>query len=215
MVIRCRKGQFMTEDRRCLVVDRQPVVRLGIRELLASRFVVEEAADWPAARDLLTDIGAFDVAVVDIDRTGDGLPAGATLIKALRREHPAMGLVAHTGRAETVAATEAMDAGASAFVVRSSPAAALREAVEAAAERSRFVDPAATGKRKPGTASLTKRQRQILQLLADGHSTISAAEQLGLSSETVRTHAKGVLGRLHARDRAHAVAIGLRAGLID
>lgn len=205
----------MTEDRRCLVVDRQPVVRLGIRELLASSFEVEEAADWPAARDLLTEMGNFDVAVVDIDRSRDGEPAGAKLIKALSRERPGMGIVAHARRGERVAATRAIEAGASAFVVRSSPAESLRQAIEAAADRDRYIDPAAGGRRKANGATLTKRQREILQLLADGHSTGSAAEQLGLSSETIRTHTKGVLARLSARDRAHAVAIGLRSGVID
>ena len=62
---------------------------------------------------------------------------------------------------------------------------------------------------------LTRRQREILQLYADGLSTESAAQRLGLSTETVRTHTKGVLARLEARDRAHAVAIGLRNALIE
>jgi DNA-binding NarL/FixJ family response regulator len=205
----------MTEDRRCLVVDRQPVVRLGIRELLSSGFEVEEAADWPAARDLLTEVGSFDLVVVDIDRSRDGEPAGPTLIRAVRRETPGMGIVAHGRRAERVAANRAIEAGASAFVVKSSSAEAWREAIEAAVERDRYIDPAARVRRKAGGASLTKRQREILQLLADGHSTGSVADQLGLSSETIRTHTKGTLARLKARDRAHAVAIGFRTGLID
>ena len=62
---------------------------------------------------------------------------------------------------------------------------------------------------------VTPRQRQILQMFADGHSTDEAAKRLGLSAETVRTHAKATLPRLGARDRAHAIAIALRSSLID
>ena len=52
-------------------------------------------------------------------------------------------------------------------------------------------------------------------MIADGQSTLQVAKGLGLSSETVRTHTKAALARLKARDRAHAVAIGLRGSLID
>lgn len=205
----------MSEDRRCLVVDRQPVVRLGIRKLLAPKFEVEEAENWTAARDLLTEMGAFDVAILDLERPIPGEPGGAKLIRALRRERPGIGIVAHGRRPERLAANEALKAGASAFVAKSSPAATLFSAVEAAADRDRYVDPAARSKRGQAAATLTKRQREILQLLANGYSTSGAAEHLGLGAETIRSHTKGALARLKARDRTHAVAISLRAGLID
>ena len=77
-----------------------------------------------------------------------------------------------------------------------------------------FVDPAATGRAR-GRPSLTRRQRQILQLYADGHSTTRVAKRLGVSTETVRTHTKASLSRLGATDRAHAVAIAFRNSLIE
>jgi DNA-binding NarL/FixJ family response regulator len=110
-------------------------------------------------------------------------------------------------------ATEAIRAGAMAYVVKSSPVEHLNDAVDAAAEAEKFVDPVAKGKR--GRHALTRRQREILQLFADGQSTAKAAKRLGLSAETVRTHTKAILARLKARDRAHAVAIALRTSLID
>lgn len=203
----------MTEDRRCLVVDGQPVVRIGVRELLDGQYDVEEASTWRDALDALTDTGAFDVAVVELDgrdRAEERL-AGPAMIRALRKAMPGTGIVAHARRAERQAANAAFDAGALAYVAKSSPAAALRQAIEAAAESSRFVDPAANGTNLP----LTPRQREILQHLADGHSTANVADRLDLSAETVRTHTKATLARLKARDRTHAVAIGLRAGLIE
>jgi DNA-binding NarL/FixJ family response regulator len=68
---------------------------------------------------------------------------------------------------------------------------------------------------KGSRGKLTRRQRQILQMLADGGSTPHAARELELSEETVKTHTKHILARLEARNRTHAVAIALRASLID
>jgi DNA-binding NarL/FixJ family response regulator len=104
------------------------------------------------------------------------------------------------------------DAGASAYVAKSSPAESLVAAVNAACDHERYVDPAANGN---GGAKLTRRQRETLQHFADGRSTSEVAERLGVTTETVRTHTKAVLARLEARDRAHAVAIGLRSSLIE
>ena len=207
----------MSDARRCLVVDGHPLVRLGVRQLLDERFLVEEAADGDDALEMLTDLGEFDVAIIDLERSqagDDGPPSGTAAIRALRKASPSLGIVAHGPRAERQAATDAMRAGATAYVAKSSPAAALTRAVDAAADAEPFVDPAAE-KASRGRGTLTRRQRQILQMIADGHSTTAAAKRLGLSSETVRTHTKAAFARLGARDRAHAVAISLRASLID
>jgi len=201
-------------DRRCLVVDGHAVTRIGVREVLDPDFQVEEASDWREALETQTCTGSFDVAVVELDgRLADGEPAGAAMIKALHRAMPGTGIVALARKAERHAANEALKAGASAYVAKTSPPEALRSAVEAAADAGRFVDPATDGGTSKDT--LTRRQRQTLQLLADGHSTTDVAHRLHLSAETVRTHTKATLARLGARDRAHAVAIALRTGLIE
>lgn len=206
----------MNEERRCLVIDEHPTIRLGVRELLADRYLVEEAPDGRAALDLLTSLGDFDVAVVELHSrrsNGADLLNGIGAIRALRKARPGLGIVAHGMRPEHNAASEAIDAGATAYVAKSSPAEELSRAVEAAADSEEFVDPAA--RKGNGRQALTRRQRQILQLYADGLSTDGAAERLGVSTETVRTHTKAALSRLEAHDRAHAVAIGLRSSLIE
>ena len=191
------------------------MVRLGVRRLLDERFEVEEAEDGRDALQMLTDIGDFDVAIIEMGRAqaaDEKAPTGTAAIRALRKARPGLGIVAHGARAERHVATEAMRAGATAYVAKTSPPESLTRAVDAAAEAEAFVDPAADNSHRP---ALTRRQRQILQMIADGHSTSGAAKRLGLSAETVRTHTKAVLARLGARDRAHAVAIGLRGSLID
>jgi DNA-binding NarL/FixJ family response regulator len=200
-----------------MVIDAQPTVRLGVREVLGRRYEVEEAENGHGALELLTSIGNFDVAIVDLGlangRDQDGELSGMAAIRALRQAQPGLGIVAHGPETQHHAATEAIKAGATAYVVKSSSVEELNRAVDAAVESERFVDPAA-GHPRRGSA-LTRRQREILQLYADGQSTARVAKRLGLSAETVRTHTKAILARLGARDRAHAVAIALRSSLIE
>jgi DNA-binding NarL/FixJ family response regulator len=204
-------------ERRCLIIDAQPTTRLGVRGLLADRYAVEEAEDGRDGLAQLIALGGFDVAIVELARnaTDADSPAGIDAIRALRDAQPGLGIVAHARRPERTVAAEAIDAGAAAFVAKSSPAGELARAVEAAAEAEVFVDPAAGARRELHGLSLTRRQREVLQLFADGHSTSDVARRLGLGTETIRTHTKAILARLGARDRAHAVATALRHGLID
>jgi DNA-binding NarL/FixJ family response regulator len=199
-----------------MVIDALPTVRLGVREVVGDRYEVDEAEDGTGALELLTSIGSFDVAVVDLCRAMNGHENGhlfgTDAIRALRKAQPDLGIVAYGPQPQQHAATEAIRAGATGYVVKSSPVESLHRAVEAAADSERFVDPAAGPSRRP---PLTRRQRQILQLYADGQSTAQVAKRLGLSAETIRTHTKAILARLGARDRTHAVAIALRGSLIE
>jgi len=198
------------------VIDDHPLVRLGVKGVLGADFEVHESASREEGLHLVRDIGDFDVAIVDMRWRKNGLEAsisGQEAIRALRHSSPALGIVAHGERPERHIANAAMQAGASAYVARTAGPAHLRRAVAAAAAQESFVDPAVPPKGSRG--KLTRRQRQILQLLADGESTTVAARQLDLSEETVKSHTKHMLVRLGARNRTHAVAIALRECLID
>jgi two-component system NarL family response regulator len=204
----------MNDERRCLIIDQQPTIRLGVRGLLEPRYEVEEVEDGRDALALITSVDDFDVAIVEfVSANGGDRLTGLGAIRALRKARPALGIVAHAPYPERHAASEAIGAGAIAYVAKSSPATALARAVDSAADSETFVDPAARS--GSGKQDLTRRQRQILQLYANGISTEHAAQRLGVSTETVRTHTKAVLSRLDARDRTHAVAIGLRSALIE
>lgn len=198
------------------MIDGHPLVRLGVRNALADGFVVEEVDSHEKALDLVRDIGNFDVAILDTSRRamnpGDSL-SGGEAIRALRRTEPQLGIVAHGDRAERHLATAALQAGATAYVSRTASTEHLRKAVQAALAQEGFVDPAVPPRGRRG--KLTRRQRQILQLLANGGSTTLAARELGLSEETIKTHTKNAVARLEARNRTHAVAIALRESLID
>jgi DNA-binding NarL/FixJ family response regulator len=198
------------------VIDDHPLVRLGVRGVLENDFEVHESASREEALELVRDIGDFDVAIVDLRRRQNGAEvsiSGQEAIRALRRSASGLGIVAHGERPERHIANAALQAGASAYVSRTASAAELRQAVDAAAAQESFVDPAVPPKGSRG--KLTRRQREILQLLANGESTTVAARELDLSEETVKTHIKTALSRLNARNRTHAVAIALRECLID
>jgi DNA-binding NarL/FixJ family response regulator len=198
------------------VIDPHPLVRLGVRETLAGAFEIHESETREEAVEMVRDIGAIDVAIVDLHRgpdDGEDTICGDEAIKALLKSAPGLGIVAHGEQPERHIATAAMQAGASAYVSRTADAAELRRAVDAALRQETFVDPAVPPKGRRG--KLTHRQREILQLLANGESTTVAARELGLSEETIKTHTKNALARLGARNRTHAVAIALRESLID
>ncbi len=206
-------GRTLNTARACLVIDAQPVVRLGIASLLAPEYETEHAQDGREALEMLTNVGSFDVAVVEMrTAAGDGAPSGTATIRDLRAAQPALGVVALGVPLDRHAVRAAIDAGAAAYVSKRSSPASLRSAIDAAAEQEGYIDPDATGVARGG---LTRRQREVLQLFADGLSTDEAARRLGLSAETVRTHAKATLSRMGARDRAHAVAIAMRGSLIE
>ncbi|MGN6814537.1 MAG: LuxR C-terminal-related transcriptional regulator [Solirubrobacterales bacterium] len=198
------------------MIDGHPLVRLGIRKAIEDGFVVHESSTRDEALDLVRDIGDFDVAIVDMRWRGNGdgnSLTGPDAIRLLIRSSPALGIVAHGELPERHLANAAMQAGASAYVARTAGAAELRRAVDAAVAQEQFVDPNVPPKGSRG--KLTRRQREILQLLADGESTTFAARELDLSEETVKTHTKNALARLGAKNRTHAVAIALRECLID
>ena len=204
----------MSAERCCLIIDARPLTRQGIKRELGGDWDFEELADGLDAVELLSSVGRMDVAIVEMRSAELGAPSGTATIRALLHHQPGLGVIAHGGRIERHAIREALDAGATAYVSKRSSASTMRKAVEAVVEFESFIDPRV----KPdglGPRRITRRQREILQLFADGCSTEEVAKRLGLSAETVRTHAKACRARLDARDRAHAVAIALRGALID
>jgi two-component system, NarL family, response regulator len=184
--------------------------------VLADGFEVHESSSREEGLELVRDIGSFDVAIVDMRSCVNGSTTGLSgndAIRSLRKDEPGLGIVAHGDWAERHLATDAIQAGASAYISRVASAEELLRAVQAAMAQERFVDPAVPA---PGSrGKLTRRQRQILQRLANGESTTMAARELELSEETIKTHMKNILARLGARNRTHAVAIALRESLVE
>jgi DNA-binding NarL/FixJ family response regulator len=202
---------------RCLIIDDHPVVRQGIRALLEREIQEVEVTDaaTPDAAFGERRGGAEPPHVVIVDPRGAGAEV-ATLVAELDRELGSA-IVVFTSNGGARLLSEALKAGVKGYVRKDSPPEDLVRAIRAASSGEFYVDPAlsSTIVLEEGDRTLTARQREILQMLADGMQTEAVARKLGLSTETVRTHTKRILAKLHADTRTQAVAIAIRNGLIE
>jgi DNA-binding NarL/FixJ family response regulator len=200
---------------RCLIVDDHPVVRAGVRAVLEQAFSGAIIADAESVESL-SDIPAGDTPdVVIVDPWRAGVDVG-DVVKRLHSEIDAP-IVVFTSDGGARLLSEALKAGAKGYVRKDSPSEDLVRAIDAARAGEFYVDPglSSTIVLDEGDRTLSARQREILQMLADGMQTDAVAEKLGLSTETVRTHTKRILAKLEASTRTQAVAIGIRHGLIE
>jgi DNA-binding NarL/FixJ family response regulator len=199
----------------CLVVDEHPVVRQGVRALLEQGFHEVELLDAPSAEAALASAGEIKADVVLIDpRKGPGDTESTLTALAEKLDSPVVVFTADGGARQL---SEALKAGVKGYVRKDSPPDDLIRAIRAAIGGDFYIDPAlsSTIVLEEGERTLTARQREILQMLADGMQTDAVAKQLGLSTETVRTHTKRILAKLDADTRTQAVAIGIRNGMIE
>jgi DNA-binding NarL/FixJ family response regulator len=199
----------------CLILDEHPVVRTGVKALLADACPGVRVAEADSLDGALESGSKRSPDVVIVDPRHAGAELGE-LVKRLDRELGAP-LVVFTADGGARMLSEALRAGVKGYVRKDSPPSDLVRAVEAARGGEFYVDPAlsSTIVLEEGDRTLSARQRQILQMLANGMQTDHVASELGLSTETVRTHTKRILAKLEASTRTQAVAIGIRFGLIS
>jgi DNA-binding NarL/FixJ family response regulator len=198
-----------------LVVDEHPVVRQGVRALLERGFDAAEVTDASSLQAALDDMGTNhpDVTIVDPWRAGGEVESILTTLTS-KFGSP---IVVFTADGGARLLSDALKAGVKGYVRKDSPGEDLVRAIQAARDGEFYVDPAlsSTIVLDEGDKTLSDRQREILQMLADGMQTEAVAIKLGLSTETVRTHTKRILAKLAADTRTQAVAIGIRTGLIE
>ena len=200
---------------RCLIVDDHPVVRAGVRAVLEQAFDDVEIADADSIEHVSEVAKDANPDVVIIDPWRAGVDVGE-IVGQLQSQVKAP-IVVFTSDGGARLLSEALKAGVKGYVRKDSPSADLVRAIEAARTGEFYVDPglSSTIVLDEGDRTLSARQREILQMLADGMQTDAVAEKLGLSTETVRTHTKRILAKLEASTRTQAVAIGIRHGLIE
>lgn len=205
---------------RCLAVDDHSVVRQGLALLLQDSDEVElvgvvrngeEAIE--AVRELQPQVVLMDVRLPGID--------GISTVKRIHAAAPSVQFVVFSAYGDKRLLTDAIAAGARGYVMKGAPPEDLTRAIRTVADGKPFIDPALsptllmTEARGNDNHALTEREREIVQLLAEGHHTEVIANRIGLSVETVKADTKRVIGKLQADTRTHAVAIALRQSLID
>ena len=205
---------------RILLADDHAVVREGIRGLLErnGHQVVAEAADGLEAVRLAETV-AWDVAVIDIGMSGmNGLDAA----RAMLRHHPLARIVLLTMYTEDAYVLHALKAGVRAYVLKTQAASDLLEAIRAAVAGETYLSPgisegvidAAISGNGIVADPLTARERQVLQLISEGHTTKEVASVLGVSVKTADTHRANIMRKLDVHETAGLVRYAVRAGLI-
>jgi DNA-binding NarL/FixJ family response regulator len=197
-----------------IVVDDHLAMRRGIELLLreAGFRIAGVAGALEEARTVLAR-RRFDVALLDVQL---GQESSVALVEDLLRADPAAPIVLYTGYTRSDSLLhEAVRAGARGFVLKTSPAPRLTDALRAVAAGGTYVDPELAGHLAEDgelqrLASLSARELEVLELLADGLNGQTIADRLFLSPETVRTHVRNATAKLGARTRVQAVAMVVR-----
>lgn len=203
---------------RVVLVDDHELIRQGLRHAFAAQddFEVVGEAGTAEAGGLLVNELLPDVVVLDV-RLPDG--NGLELARALRVNHPHLGIVILTMYAGDEQLFGALDAGASAFVAKDAPAddvvAAARHAAATPTGFAAATLAEAMRRRLDNTGPrLSAREQQVLELLADGLPIAAIARRLFISESTAKTHISKLYEKLGAGNRAQVLMAALRHGLI-
>jgi len=211
-----------TDKIRVVLADDHAVLRHGVRSLIDSQpdmTVVAEAADAGDAVDRCVE-NAPDVAILDLTMPGGG---GLTALRAMRTRCPNVRVVVLTMHDDVAHMRAVLDAGAVGYLAKRSAGPDLLEAVRevhagrtyvraslgTAPARGAPPDPAAV------TAALSRRELEVLKLLALGHSNREVALRLGIAKKSIDTYRLRLQEKLGIKGRAELVRCALSAGLLE
>jgi DNA-binding NarL/FixJ family response regulator len=211
---------------RIFLADDHTLVRQGIRKIL------EEQSDWTIVGEALDGRDAVqkvvadppDMVVIDV-----GMPMlnGIEAIRQIARRAPAVRILVVSMHADEAYVVQAVEAGAHGYLLKDSADSDLVQAVTAVSAGKSFFSPTVAGvmlddyrRHLTGKgivdryASLTEREREIFQLVAEGHSNKAVADLLCLSPATVETHRAHILQKLDVHNTAELVLYAVRRGVI-
>lgn len=210
---------------RVALVDDHALVRAGFRSLLEALDrieVVGEAGDGHEALALI-EAQRPDVVFLDVALPGlNGLEVAARVAKS----HPDVKVVILSMHESEEYVLQALRSGVAGYVLKDASVADLDRAVQAVMRGETYLSPAVSKRvvdtyvqrldgTKPAGPRLTPRQREVLQLIAEGHSTKDIAHRLEVSVKTVETHRAQLMDRLAIHDVAGLVRYAVRSGLVD
>ena len=214
---------------RIVLADDHTLVRTGLRKLLESVDGFEVIAEYTNGRDVVRGVreASPDVVIMDIAMPElNGLDATARIA----RGEPACPVLILSMHATEQYVLEALRNGASGYVLKDADASELERAIRCVVRGEKYLTPAVSkhllddymrrirsdaAQEASATRALTARQREILQLIAEGKSTREMAERLHLSIKTVETHRAQIMQRLEIYDVAGLTRYAIRTGIIS
>ncbi|KAB0242188.1 MAG: response regulator [Microcystis sp.] len=209
---------------RILIVEDDPLMQLGLEQALGEQpdfEIVGQASDGLAGVQLALSLRP-DLVVMDIGLPRlDGIAATKQIKEGLANVHVVM-LTSHTLQQEVIAA---LASGADAYCIKGASLDRLLAAIEAAKDGATYLDPqiarlvmdnlkAPAVQPNPNLALLSEREMEVLKLIVEGKSNAEIAEQLYLSTNTIKTHVRGIMNKLAVDDRVQAAVIALRSGIV-
>ncbi|HVM12579.1 MAG TPA: response regulator transcription factor [Actinomycetota bacterium] len=207
---------------RVLIVDDHPVTRDGLRAALGTAEDVDIVGEASSGDDAVKAVDDLRPEVVFMDVRMPGMN-GIEATRLIREEHPETKVILFTVDESRASISEAIQAGVSGYLLKDVGVDELVNAARLALEGKAVIHPTLTQsfieevrlvERKP-EAPLSRREIEILQKVAYGATTKEAADQLGISPHTVKTHLERIFEKLGANDRAQAVAIAIRRGIVE
>ena len=215
-----------TEKIKVLIVDDHQVVRQGLRtflELHDDVVVVGEAGDGATAvemaRQLEPDVVLMDLVMPRLD--------GIAATRQVKSSGIHTKVIALTSFAEDDKVFPAIQAGASSYLLKDVSPDDLVEAIRAVHRGEARLHPdivrklmeqvahQASPSREAPTDDLTEREREVIHLVAQGHSNLEIAQALFISDKTVKTHISNILGKLNLQDRTQLAIYAIKHGLVD
>lgn len=213
------KDELMSGDPtpiRVLTVDDHQLIRVGIATLLlpeSDMKLVGEASNGREAiakfRECRPDVTLMDLQMPEMN--------GFDAIQAIRDEFPGARIIVLTTYTGDVQAQRAIKAGAQAYLLKNLLHRELLQTIRAvhAGRKAMAADVAAQVAEHTGDVGLTEKEIEVLRLIAAGNANKEIGAQLLITEETVKSRVKNILDKLGAKDRTHAVSIGVKRGIIE
>lgn len=208
---------------RVIIADDHPIIRAGLKQILADAGDIEAAGEAASGAELLKAVTREDYDVVLLDLSMPGMD-GLDVLKQLKIDRPRLPVIILTVHPEAHYALRVLKAGASGYLTKESAPDQLIAAIHKVGRGGKYISPALaeqiafaldTDVQKPSHETLSDREYQVMTLIASGKSVSEIAEELTLSVKTISTYRARVLEKMGMKTNAELTHYAVANGLVD